>query len=97
MQNAERSGVKKRLNIGIQEDLKYQLFFLPDNIINSFVYTFSFNLHSKPIRLVLYYCHLKDEKTETQRGQIAKNGAGAQTRQFSSRAHENKGLGKGYS
>ena len=57
----------------------------------------SFNLHSKPIRLVLYYCHLKDEKTETQRGQIAKNGAGAQTRQFSSRAHENKGLGKGYS
>ena len=46
MQNAERSGVKKRLNIGIQEDLKYQLFFLPDNIINSFVYTFSFNLHS---------------------------------------------------
>ena len=63
----------------------------------------SFNLHSKPIRQVLYYCHLKDEKTETQRGQIAargqiaRNGAGAQTRQFSSRAHENKSLGKGYS
>ena len=27
--------------------------------------------------------------------QIARNGAGAQSRQLSSRAHENKGLGKG--